>query len=39
MGTTDIDYSGITCEAVGDKPESVIITVNGSAVTVEFVTE
>ena len=36
MGTTDIDYSGITCTAVGDKPESVIITVNGSTVTVEF---
>ena len=36
MGTTDIDYTGITCEAVGDKPESVIITVSDSTVTVEF---
>ena len=36
MGTTAIDYSGITCQAVGDKPESVVISVNGSAVTVEF---
>ncbi len=36
MGATDIDYTGITCEAVGDKPESVIITVSDSTVTVEF---
>ena len=36
MGSTDIDPSGITCIAVGDKPESVIITVSGSTVTVEF---
>ena len=36
MGTTDIDYTGITCEAVGDEPETVIITVTDSTVTVEF---
>ena len=36
MGTTNIDYTGITCEAVGDKPESVTITVSDSTVTVEF---
>ena len=36
MGSTDIDFSGITCVAVGDKPESVIITISGSTVTVEF---
>lgn len=38
MGSTDIDYSGITCQAAGDNPESVIITVTDSAVTVEIVT-
>lgn len=38
MGATSIDYSGITCQAVGDNPESVVISVNGSAVTVEFTT-
>ena len=37
MGTTEIDPSGITCRAVGDDPESVVITVNDTAVTVEFV--
>ena len=39
MGTTDIDPAGITCEAVGDAPETVVITVNGTDVTVEFVTQ
>lgn len=34
-----IDYSEITCEAVGDKPESVKITVNGNSVEAEFVVE
>ncbi len=34
-----IDYSGITCEAVGDKPESVKITVNGNSVEAEIVVE
>lgn len=38
MGSTDIDPTGITCKAVGDKPESVIITVTETTVTVEFVT-
>ncbi len=37
MGQTNIDPSNITCQAVGDKPENVVITVNGTAVTVEFV--
>ena len=36
MGDTDIDYTGITCEAVGDKPESVTISVSDSTVTVEI---
>lgn len=39
MGDTGIDASGITCEAVGDKPETVIITVAGETVTVKFVSE
>ncbi len=34
-----IDYSGITCKAVGDNPESVVLSVEGNEVTVEFVTE
>ena len=38
MGSADIDASGITTAAVGDYPETVVITVNGDAVTVEFVT-
>jgi len=38
MGNTGIDHSGITCKAVGDNPESVIITVTQTTVTVEFVT-
>lgn len=33
---TVIDYSDITCTAVGDKPETVTITVNGNTVTLEF---
>ncbi len=36
MGTTDIDYSQITCEAGGYDPDNVVITVNGSTVTVEI---
>ena len=39
MGSVNIDPSGITCKAVGDKPESVKITVSDSTVTVEFATE
>ena len=38
MGSTGIDHTGITCKAVGDNPESVIITVTDTTVTVEFVT-
>ncbi|MBQ4564104.1 MAG: hypothetical protein IJA58_06465 [Lachnospiraceae bacterium] len=34
-----IDYSGITCEAVGEKPESVKITINGNSVEAEIVIE
>ena len=36
MGSTDIADSGITCVAVGDKPESVSITVKDGAVTLAF---
>ena len=36
MGTTDMDYTGITCEAVGDEPEKVVITVTESTVNVEI---
>ena len=39
MGTSDIDASGITCRAVGENPESVIINVNDNEVSVEFVAE
>lgn len=34
MGDTDIDYSGITCIAVGDAPETVMIDVDGEVVSV-----
>lgn len=39
MGNPTVDYSGITCTAVGDAPESVVITVTDNTVNVEFVTE
>lgn len=39
MGSTDVDYTGITCEATGDNPENVVITVTENAVSVEFVTQ
>lgn len=39
MGENVLDPSGITCIAVGDAPESVVITVTDSQVSVEFVTE
>ena len=39
MGSVDIDPAGVSCEAVGDKPESVVITVTDQSVSVEFVTE
>jgi len=38
MGSVDIDASGISTAAVGDAPETVVITVADEAVTVEFVT-
>lgn len=38
MGSAPIDASGITCTAVGDAPETVVITVSDNAVTLEFVT-
>ena len=34
LGTTDIDESGITAEAVGAAPESIVITVTDGTVTV-----
>ncbi len=33
MGNKGVDYSGITCEATGDNPETVHITVTDNAVT------
>ena len=38
MGSAGISASGITTAAVGEYPETVVITVNGETVTVEFVT-
>ena len=38
MGSAEVDASGISTAAVGDAPETVVITVNGETVTVEFVT-
>lgn len=34
-----VDHSGISCVAVGDAPEKVVITTDGNAVSVEFVSE
>lgn len=34
MGQTSVDDSGITCEATGDAPESIVITVTDGTVTV-----
>lgn len=39
MGSVDIDPANITTAAVGDAPETVVITVDGTEVSVEFVTE
>ena len=39
LGVTQIDPSGITCEATGDTPEKVVITVSDTTVTLEFVTD
>ena len=36
LGTTDIDFAGITCQAVGENPENLSITVNDGVVTLEF---
>lgn len=36
MGDTDLDYSGITCEAIGENPEAVTITADGDVVTLEI---
>ena len=38
MGSADISASGISTAAVGDNPETVVITVADEVVTVEFVT-
>lgn len=38
-GTAQIDPNGITCKAVGDKPEKVSITVNEGVLEVAFLTE
>ena len=38
MGNADVvDYSGITCQAVGENPESLTVTADGNEVTLEFV--
>ena len=37
VGSADIDYSQITCVAVGENPASVQITVSGNTVTLAFV--
>lgn len=39
MGSTDIDPTGITCAAVGDAPETVLIAVEGQTVSVSFAEE
>lgn len=36
LGTTDIDYTGITCTAVGDNADTLVITVNDGIVTLEI---
>lgn len=39
MGETAVDASGITCQATGDAPETVVITVIDATVTVTFEAE
>ncbi|MGM9602202.1 MAG: hypothetical protein ACI3W5_11575 [Faecousia sp.] len=40
MGCPDgMDYSGITCTAVGENPQRVAITVSENTVTVEFISQ
>ena len=34
MGTTDVPYEGITCEATGNAPENIVVTVTDGTVTV-----
>ncbi len=36
VGQTDVDYSGITAQAVGDAPDTVHITVDGQQVRVQI---
>ncbi len=36
MGSAPVDYTDITCVAVGDAPETVLIQVEDNTVTVEF---
>lgn len=40
MGDPEVlDYSGISCAAVGDNADSLLLTVDGNEVTLEFVSE
>lgn len=39
MGDLELDNTGITCQATGDAPENVVITVTDNTVAVEFVSE
>ena len=39
MSDLGLDTAGITCEATGDAPEKVVITVTDNTVAVEFVSE
>lgn len=36
MGSLELDYSGISCKATGDNPESLSVKVNDGAVTLDF---
>jgi len=36
MGDAGVDHSSVTCKAVGEKPESVVITLSGNAVNLSF---
>lgn len=39
MGDSQLDSTGITCQATGDQPENLVITVTDNTVSVEFVTQ
>ncbi len=39
LGNPQVDHSNIVCEATGEKPEAVTITVTDDTVTVEFAAE